>query len=143
MFGDLLILLGVVFIFAGFLFKRYRSIHAKYQGRAEAKVVEIVTGHPDEKGKESGVHDYFYPVFAFYADGRLIRKRYRYGSNPCRFALNQTVTVRYKPSNPSIFIIERENYLERRARILYNIGIMMVLIGAVIFLVFANRKWLT
>ena len=112
MLGDLMMLLGVIFIFLGFLCRRYRNIHAKYKGRAEATVVEIVAGHPDEKGRQEGVHNYFYPVFAYYADGVLIRKRYRYGSNPCKFVLNQKVNIRYKISNPSIFIIERGNYLE-------------------------------
>ncbi len=79
MLGDLMMPLGVIFIFLGFLCRRYRNIHAKYKGRAEATVVEIVAGHPDEKGRQEGVHNYFYPVFAYYADGVLIRKRYRYG----------------------------------------------------------------
>lgn len=82
-------------------------------------------------------------VFAYYADGVLIRKRYRYGSNPCKFVLNQKVNIRYKISNPSIFIIERGNYLERRAKILYYLGIFLVLAGTFIFILFANRKWLT
>ena len=82
--ANLMMLLGVIFIFLGFLCRRYRNIHAKYKGRAEATVVEIVAGHPDEKGRQEGVHNYFYPVFAYYADGVLIRKRYRYGSNPCK-----------------------------------------------------------
>lgn len=42
MLGDLMMLLGVIFIFLGFLCRRYRNIHAKYKGRAEATVVEIV-----------------------------------------------------------------------------------------------------
>ena len=62
MLGDLMMLLGVIFIFLGFLCRRYRNIHAKYKGRAEATVVEIVAGHPDEKGRQEGVHNYFYPV---------------------------------------------------------------------------------
>ena len=49
MLGDLMMLLGVIFIFLGFLCRRYRNIHAKYKGQAEATVVEIVAGHPDEK----------------------------------------------------------------------------------------------
>ena len=143
MLGDLMMLLGVIFIFLGFLCRRYRNIHAKYKGQAEATVVEIVAGHPDEKGRQEGVHNYFYPVFAYYADGVPIRKRYRYGSNPCKFVLNQKVNIRYKISNPSIFIIERGNYLERRAKILYYLGIFLVLSGTFIFILFANRKWLT
>ena len=55
MLGDLMMLLGVIFIFLGFLCRRYRNIHAKYKGRAEATVVEIVAGHPDEKGRQEGL----------------------------------------------------------------------------------------
>lgn len=54
MLGDLMMLLGVIFIFLGFLCRRYRNIHAKYKGQAEATVVEIVAGHPDEKGRQEG-----------------------------------------------------------------------------------------
>ncbi|MBS1317329.1 MAG: hypothetical protein HP042_02495, partial [Lachnospiraceae bacterium] len=54
MFGDMMMLAGVIFIFAGFLCRRYRNIHAKYKGRAEATVVEILTGVPDEHGQEQG-----------------------------------------------------------------------------------------
>ena len=31
MLGDLMMLLGVIFIFLGFLCRRYRNIHAKYK----------------------------------------------------------------------------------------------------------------
>lgn len=54
-----------------------------YKGRAVATVVELAPGKPDRAGKEAGVHDYYYPVMTFYAsNGRLIRERYRKGSNP-------------------------------------------------------------
>ena len=132
MLGDLMMLLGVIFIFLGFLCRRYRNIHAKYKGRAEATVVEIVAGHPDEKGRQEGVHNYFYPVFAYYADGVLIRKRYRYGSNPCKFVLNQKSEYQIQDFKSIDFIIERGNYLERRAKILYYLGIFLVLAGTFI-----------
>ena len=105
--------------------------------------MEIVADEPDFKGKEQGIHDYFYPVFAYYADGRLIRKRYQYGSNPCKFYLNQKVKIRYKHHDPSAFVLERKNPLEQKAKFLHYAGLLLIVAGAAIFILFANRKWLT
>ena len=41
MLGDLMMLLGVIFIFLGFLCRRYRNIHAKYKGQAEATAIRM------------------------------------------------------------------------------------------------------
>lgn len=143
MLGEILIALGALAVFAGVLCKNYRSSRENYQGRAEATVVDIVVDEPDRKGKEKGIHDYFYPVFAYYAQGVLIRQRYRYGSNPCRFYRNQKVRIQYKLSEPSAFVLERKNPLEQKAKFLYYAGLFLILSGGVIFMLFANRKWLT
>lgn len=143
MLGDILIILGAICIFAGTLCRNYHSSHARYKGRAEATVVEIETDKPDAKGIEQGIHDYFYPVFAWYADGHLIRKRYPYGSNPCSFSLNQKVRIRYKRSDPSVFVLERKSSLEQRAKRLHYVGLALIVAGGIIFILFANRKWLT
>lgn len=143
MLGDILIILGALCIFAGSLFRNYHSSHARYKGRAEATVVEIETDEPDARGRELGIHDYFYPVFAWYADGHLIRKRYPHGSNPCSFYLNQKIWIRYKPSDPSIFVLERKSSMEQRAKHLHYAGLLLIAAGVIIFILFANRKWLT
>lgn len=143
MLGEILIALGAFAVFAGVIWRNYCGRREHYQGRTEATVVDIEIDEPDRKGKEMGVHDYFYPVFAYYAGGTLIRQRYRYGSNPCQFYKNQKVRIRYKLSNPAAFVLERKNPLEQKAKLLYYGGLCLILAGGAIFMLFANRKWLT
>ena len=143
MLGEVLIVLGALAIFAGTLCRNYRSSRENFKGRAEATVVDIEVDEPDAKGKEMGIHDYFYPVFAYYAEGRFVRQRYRYGSNPCKFQLNQKVKIQYKSSDPSVFVLARKNPMEQTAALLYYVGLGLITVGGIIFVLFANRKWLT
>lgn len=141
--GDVLIILGALVMLAGVICRNYRTSREHFKGRAEATVVEIVADEPDAHGKEQGIHDYFYPVFAYYADGRLIKQRYRYGSNPCRFHLNQKVKIHYKQTDPSVFVLERKDSMEQTARFLHYAGLFLIIMGGIVFILFANRKWLT
>lgn len=143
MLGEVLILLGAAAMFAGLVCRKYSRSREEFEGRAEASVVDVVAGEPDDKGKEKGIHDYFYPVFAYYAGGVLIQQRYRYGSNPSRFYRGQKVSIRYKLSEPSSFVLEKKNCMEERGRLLHYAGLLLILAGGVIFILFANRKWLT
>ena len=140
--GIVLIILGAVSLLAGLLCRNYGNRRERYRGRAEATVVDIVADEPDARGKEMGIHDYFYPVFAFYANGRLIRERFPQGSNPCEFILNQKVKIQYKLSEPSVFRLKQKNSMERTAKLLHVVGMLLILAGGALFLLFANRKWL-
>lgn len=141
--ADVLIVLGAISMLAGMLCKKYRRSQEHYRGRAEATVVEIVADEPDAKGKEMGIHDYYYPVFAYYAKGRLFRQRYLYGSNPCKFYMNQKVKIRYKNSDPSHFVLKEKNSMEQLSGLLHYAGLGLIAAGVIIFVLFANRKWLT
>ena len=89
--AEALMILGALCTLAGVLTRNLRHRKEPYKGRVMATVVEIVTGAPDRKGMEAGIHDYYYPVFAYYAEGRLIRKQFSKGGNPCPFRKNEQV----------------------------------------------------
>ena len=101
--GEILIILGVLCLAGAYIARSYRHRKEPYKGRAVATVVDIVPDTPDHKGKAAGIHDYYYPVFAYYAEGRLIQKRYYKGGNPCPFRRNQQVRVYYSLKNPELF----------------------------------------
>lgn len=139
MLGIVLIVLGAACMAAGSLGVLLRRNKETFRGRAEATVVEIVTDEPDACGKEKGIHDYFYPVMAYYAGGRLIRKRFQEGSNPSKFRISQKIKVRYDLSDPSSFILDENNSARQIGRVLYYVGLVLVVAGGVVFIMFANR----
>ena len=64
--GEILIILGVLCLAGAYIARSYRHRKEPYKGRAVATVVDIVPDTPDHKGKAAGIHDYYYPVFAYY-----------------------------------------------------------------------------
>ncbi|MDO5425347.1 MAG: hypothetical protein Q4F41_16640 [Eubacteriales bacterium] len=137
--GEILMILGVVCAACGLFVQNYRHRKEPYKGRATATVVEIVADAPDAKGSAAGVHHYFYPVFAYYAGGRLIKKRYQRGGNPCPFRLNQQVPLYYKLEDPELFKIADPGPLKTVERLLYAGGAILCLLGLFCYMGFAAR----
>ena len=112
--SEVLFVLGILFTVAGVIFREIRRAKDPYKGRAVATVVELAPGKPDRAGKEAGVHDYYYPVMTFYAsNGRLIRERYRKGSNPPAFRVGEKVPVRYDAEKPERFTLNHPGKEEK------------------------------
>ena len=104
--SEVFFILGILLTIAGIIFREIRRAKDPYKGRAVATVVELSPGKPDRAGKEAGVHDYYYPVMSFYASsGRLIRERYRKGSNPPAFRVGEKVPIRYDVQKPERFTL--------------------------------------
>lgn len=131
---------GVVLIIAGEISRAYEEEKESYKGKTNATVVEIVAGSPDERGAAKGIHDYFYPVFVYYADGRLYKEiYYEGGNNPCPFSLNQKLDIRYNAKDPTDFKIAEKTKVDRIYFILHNGGLLGCIAGGVVFLLFAMR----
>lgn len=133
---------GVLLAIGGRIAASYRRSQEPYKGRAEATVVEIVADEPDEKGKEAGIHDYYYPVIAYYAKGRLIKKTYPEGGNPCPFTINQKFNIYYDEEQPEKCKIARTDQLKKVSRTLYIVGYGMLALGGMLFLLYAARFFL-
>lgn len=137
--GEILIILGMLGMAAGILLQSYRRYKEPYKGRATAAVMEIVPGPPDSKGKASGVHDYFYAVFVYYAGSRLIKKRFPKGGNPCPFYLNQQVRIYYKLEDPELFKLAEPGPQKKIEQLLYAAGAALVVLGIFSYLFYAAR----
>lgn len=131
---------GIVLIIAGEISRAYEEEKISYKGKTTATVVEIVAGSPDERGVSLGIHDYFYPVFVYYADGHLYKEIcYEGGSNPCPFSLNQKLDIRYNTKDPTEIRISRKTKADRVYFILHNAGLLGCITGGVVFLLYAMR----
>lgn len=138
--SEVLFVLGILFTVAGVIFREIRRAKDPYKGRAVATVVELAPGKPDRAGKEAGVHDYYYPVMTFYAsNGRLIRERYRKGSNPPAFRVGEKVPVRYDAEKPERFTLNHPGKEEKVELLLYFAGLLFILGGGVCYLLFGLR----
>lgn len=138
-FSWLFMIAGVLLIIAGLVSQAYQQDKERYKGRATATVVEIVADMPDDEGLARGIHDYYYPVFAYYAGGRLFKVRYPGGGNPCPYSMNQKVEIQYNTENPSLFKIQEKTQLNKLSNFLYRMGFLCCIGGGVLFVLFAMR----
>lgn len=137
--GEFMMVLGAILTGAGAALRIYLREKEPYKGRVTATVVDVVADIPDALGQRKGIHDYFYPVFAYYANGRLMKERYRRGSNPPEFRIGQKVTLKYDLNAPYKFELVKAESRERLERFLYFCGIGCILAGFACYLLFGMR----
>lgn len=138
-FGEVFLVLGILMAAAGAVFRAYWREKEPYKGRATATVVEVVPGEPDTLGRASGIHDYFYPVFAYYANGHLVKAKHRKGSNPPSFSTGQKVELKYDLNDPSHFELYKPERHDQIGRLLYIGGMCAIVGGCVCYLLFGLR----
>lgn len=135
-----ILMIGGGLLFAASAVSRaYEEEKQRYKGKATGTVEEIVAGSPDKAGAAAGIHDYYYPVIAYYANGLLYKERYRKGGNPCPYTLNQKFAIRYDEKDPSNFRIVKQSNLNKLSELLHYAGMICCIGGGVIFLMFAMR----
>lgn len=133
--------IGAVLIVAGLCCRYYRKSKETYKGRTEGTVIELRAGEPDEEGRRAGIHDYFYPVIAYYAKGKLYKVCYEEGGgNPCAFHIGDKLRLYYDEEHPSSIKIEPPNPLKWLSRILYYLGFGFCVAGGLVFLAFVGRN---
>lgn len=133
------IALGGILVLAGYLWLFAIEERQKYKGKTTGVVAEIVADEPDAFGRQAGVHDYFYPVITYYAEGILHRERYGKGSNPCQYSINERVKIRYNERKPAEFELYTEDKAAELAKMMYYAGFACCCIGGIFFLIFATR----
>lgn len=133
------IFVGIVMIVGGMILRCYKQSQDIYKGTATGRVVELVMDKPDQEGERLGVHHYYYPVIAYYANGLLYKTRYDYGSNPSRFSMNEEVKICYDQEKPYRFEIMERNPAKLLAGVVYSVGFLFCIAGGVSFLMFATR----
>lgn len=134
-----LMLAGGAAVGASLASRSYEERRQRYRGKATATVVEIEADEPDREGQAKGIHDYYYAVFAYYAAGRLYKKRYERGGNPCPFTLNQKIEIQYDEEKPEHFRIRERTQGSYVSPALYYGGLCVCLIGGLLFLLTAMR----
>ncbi len=134
-----LIVLGLLFLLAGFLVKFWRNQKEELKAETTANVVELLLENPGTHRRPGSFQNCYYPVLEYYVGGKLYRVRYPHGSYPSMYHVGQKLTLRYDPDHPLTYRIEERNPWKFFSFLLTGGGIVCLLTGFVIFLIFAHR----
>ena len=131
-------LAGLILFLAGYLRSVYDIRRRRRKGKAKARVVALIP-RENEISPQMGYRNLYYPVFEFYAGGKLYKIEYPSGSYPSRFRINQTVPILYDTEDPEDLIIDTEGIRYQIPQFLYAAGIALLLLSALLFARFALR----
>lgn len=140
--GCILMILGAACAAIGMLLKYYGEQQEVYPGRAEARVVDIITEPRTGEASLSEFRHCQVAVFEFYAGGKLIKVKDPSNTYPCRYQLHQKVKICYNPLNPTQYRILSTNPWRNAGRLAYAAGSVMLVVGCALFLMHAARvEW--
>lgn len=134
-----LLITGILSIGAGVLSQRILKKKEEYQGNAVGTVIDIVMDEADEEGKGRGIREYFYPILGYYAHGKLQKSRYKVGSYPCKYKLNDKINIKFKEDSPEEFIVAVKDRANKLSSILYIVGIILCIIAEILFVVYIKK----
>ena len=124
---------------AGICLKYYGEQIEPLKGRAEARVVDIVTVPRTGEATLSEFRNRQAAVFEFYAGGKLIKVTDPADTYPCPYQMHQKVNISYEPSDPKDFRILEKNRWVNAGKVLYICGIFFLCFGCLCFLLHAAR----
>lgn len=133
-----LIIFGIILFAGGIGCQFYLNYKETLKGRATARVVELLLQEPEKKGIWPYKNCY-YPVFEYYAEGKLHKVTYPEGAYPSSFKINQEIKLKYNKSDPLDYQIMEKNTLRMVADTIYVSGVICIAAGCIIFVIFSLR----
>ncbi len=119
--------MGLLFLLIGiFLMKVFGRRRKTASMVTTARVVDV------ECRRDSGGSTYYYPVFEYYAGGRMQRVVSTFGSSPCRDQTGEETELYYDPEKPEKFWCERDTKMMKLlCGIFMGIGGIFLVLGIV------------
>lgn len=130
---------GVLMAVAGVCMKYYGEQIEPLKGRAEARVVDIITIPRTGDSTFSEFRNRQAAVFEFYAGGKLIKVTDPADTYPCHYQMHQKVNICYEPADPFDFHVMEKNRWIHIGRWLYISGMLFICFGCACFLMHASR----
>lgn len=134
----LFIFLGILLAGAGVFLKLLAQKNEVYKGRAEARVVDIVTEPRKGEASLSEFRNYQVAVFEFYAGGHLVKVRDSADTYPCPYYRGQKVRIAYDESAPEHFQIEDRNIFCQLGSAANMLSAGFILAGFLLFFLYAS-----
>lgn len=138
-FSCVILLLGAVFAIVGMVLRYRWEQDEIYQGRAEAKVVEIRTEPYVPEHSLPQFRNRQIAVFQFIVGGNVITVDDNSDAFPCPYELNQKVKICYNKKNPEQYRLFSANFHAVFSRVVYDAGIAFICTGVALFFVYAVR----
>ena len=108
--------MGLLFLLIGiFLMKVFGRRRKTASMVTTARVVDV------KCRRDSGGSTYYYPVFEYYAGGRMQRVVSTFGSSPCRYQTGEETELHYDPEKPGKILV-RTRYKNDEAALRYFHG---------------------
>ena len=119
--------MGLLFLLIGiFLMKVFGRRRKTASMVTTARVVDV------KCRRDSGGSTYYYPVFEYYAGGRMQRVVSAFGSSPCRYQTGEETELHYDPEKPEKFWCERDTKMMKLlCGIFMGIGGIFLVLGIV------------
>lgn len=130
---------GILMMAAGVCLKYYGEQLEPMRGRAEARVVDIITVPRTGEATFSEFRNRQAAVFEFYAGGKLVKVTDPADTYPCQYHMHQTVNVCYETNDPRCFRILESNRWIKAGKYIYMAGIAALCLGGTCFLLHAAR----
>lgn len=133
----LMILGGLGSLICGLVLDEYRKRKEFYKGHTKAKVISLeVQEDPDAT---QGFRHSYYPVLEYYAEGKLYTQVHDEGSYPSRYKVGDEFFLAYDPEAPEYYMITEISFQRLLPRLLYMLGVLLLVSGTIIFICFAFR----
>ncbi|WP_455617132.1 DUF3592 domain-containing protein [Eisenbergiella sp.] len=119
--------MGLLFLLLGlFLMKVFGRRRQTATMITTARVVDV------ECKRDSNGSTYYYPVFEYYAGGRMQQVVSTFGSSPCRYQTGEKTELHYDPEKPEKFWCERDTKMMKLlCGIFMGIGGIFLVLGIV------------
>lgn len=110
-----------------------------YAGKTRGHVVHIITEPADGEKNRTEFHDRKYAVIEFFAQGRLVEVKSQATVYPCPYYVGQKLELCYDPEKPERYQILTDRKWELLSALAYGFSLGMVVVGGILFLMFAGR----
>ena len=134
-----LVILGFLLLIAGALCRVYVNYKEPRRGRVTARVVDLLLQEPVSQDQIRIYKNCYYPVFEFYAEGKLYKITHPEGSYPSAYRLNQEIRLNYDKDDPTDYVIVKNTALDILPEVFSALGVVCILAGCVLFGLFAAR----
>lgn len=135
-----LIITGLLFLAGAVVCRLYQSYKEPGKERVTARVVDLILREPKMGEASRPYKNYYYPVFEYYAEGRLYKVVHPQGSYPSPYRINQEIKLCYDKDDPEKYEIAGSDTLILAANGFSAAGAVCLFAGCIVFVLFALRN---
>ena len=131
---------GLIMTAAGLILRSYKRSRQQLAGHTYGRVIDLKLRELPGTNKNNNFRNLYFPVFEFYANGKLYRENYPYGTYPSSFKVGDEVRIDYDPDDPHEYELRHNSIKDMLPSIIYTGGVALTCAGALFFIIFIFNK---